>query len=137
MLAGPAQVGLGLDAVHGIPDGPANTILVSEKNLNLVVLNNTANVEDDNSGYACGYDWDNIRWGIEQPRPDRYDTTSTQNKHATYFGSSHPASFNAVFCDGAVRTIRYNVDLSIFQKAARRDDVKVNPRTARYNFDDL
>jgi len=139
VLGGTTQIGLGLDKVHGIPDGPANTILVSEKNLNLAVLNNASvNAGDDNSGYACGYDWDNIRWGQEQPRPDRNDpNSSTWDDAKRYFGSSHPISFNAVFCDGGVRTIRYNVDLNVFKKAVGRNDTQVNPTTARYNFDDL
>jgi prepilin-type N-terminal cleavage/methylation domain-containing protein len=133
VLAGKAQTGLGLGDKHGIPDGPANTILVSEKNLNLTVLNNAAvNAGDDNSGYACGYDWDNIRWADNYPRPDR-----SADDTAKYFGSSHPVAFNAVFCDGSVRTIRYNVSHEVFKKAVKRNDVTVNPSTARYNMDDL
>jgi prepilin-type N-terminal cleavage/methylation domain-containing protein len=131
------KISLGLDQQHGIPDGPANTVLVAEKNLNLAVLNvESVNAGDDNSGYACGWDWDNIRWGTKSPAPDR-NLPANPTGSETIFGASHPVSFNAVFCDGAVRTIRYSVDLSVFKKACRRDDVKVNPTNARFSLDDL
>jgi prepilin-type processing-associated H-X9-DG protein len=130
-----APIGPGMDFLRGIPDGASTTLLVGEKNVNVAVLNDpTVNAADDNTGYACGYDWDTIRYAY-QPARDRNlpgDTTKGLN-----FGSSHPTAFNAVFVDGSVRAIRYNVANGVFQKAIRRNDVTINPATARFSLDDL
>ena len=37
------------------------------------------------------------------------------------FGSAHPSGFGAVFCDGAVRTFSYSVDLNVFRALGSRN----------------
>ncbi len=104
-----------------IKDGASNTLLVGEKNLNAAVLNDARiNAGDDNSGAVVGYDWDNIRWATEPPAPDRFVPNSDLSD--TRFGSSHPAGFNAVFCDGSVRVVSYSVKPTVFQYACIRND---------------
>jgi prepilin-type N-terminal cleavage/methylation domain-containing protein len=123
-----------------VVDGTAVTLMVGEKNLNRVFLNDVSQptgyaVGDDNSGYAIGMDWDNVRWADDAPAPDRFDPSPTGDAAATNFGSAHVNGFYGVFCDGSVRIIRYDVSsrylpaiptgyrlMGVFQKLCIRND---------------
>src|SRR5262249_23556409 len=85
-----------------IPDGAANTLLLSEKRMNPLTLD--TNVEDNDQGYAAGWDWDEIRWALNAPKQDRIGEQTPDR-----FGSMHVAGINAVFCDGSVRMIGYAI----------------------------
>ncbi len=110
-------------------DGASNTILVSEKCMDVGLYG--INQADDDGGYIDGWDWDEIRWGYFPPSPDWYDPdpamanpdpTSTNVTLRAAFGGSHPGVFMAVFLDGSVRTIRFQVDLTTFGYACSRSD---------------
>ena len=123
-----------------VKDGTSNTMLVGEKNLNSAFLNDISQptgytVGDDNSGWAVGMDWDNVRWADVAPAFDRFVTGTGGNVSATYFGSSHAFGFYAVFCDGSVRMIPYDIsssysqskptdyaNMGVFQKLCIRND---------------
>jgi prepilin-type N-terminal cleavage/methylation domain-containing protein len=127
--------------ISDITDGTANTLLIAEKNLNRFLLNDASfpngyQVGDDNSGYAIGMDWDNVRWADLPPKQDRYDTSPPASyTSATYFGSAHVEGMMGVFCDGSVRVIHYTIDsrfnpnqltnyasYGVFQRLCVRDD---------------
>ena len=40
--------------------------------------------------------------------------------NATRFGSAHPYTWSAVFCDGSVHSISYNISLATHQALATR-----------------
>ncbi len=108
-----------------VKDGTSNTVMVGEKNLNRAFLNDVSRptgytVGDDNSGWAIGLDWDNVRWADLPPAVDRFDPSTNGNLSATYFGSAHALGFYAVFCDGSVHLIRYDI-VSKFDGTAPRD----------------
>ena len=123
-----------------IADGTANTLMIGEKNLNRAFLNDNSlptgfYVGDDNSGWAIGLDWDNVRWADLAPAFDRYDNTTNGHQSATNFGSAHINGFYGVFCDGSVRLIRYDIKsaynpanptayktMGVFQKLCIRND---------------
>jgi prepilin-type N-terminal cleavage/methylation domain-containing protein len=88
-----------------IPDGASNTLLLSEKHMQLTTLN--TNVADNDQGYVAGWDWDEIRWARNAPKRDDHDS-SDENRGT--FGSSHIAGINAFFCDGSVRVISYSIE---------------------------
>ncbi|MFM8892238.1 MAG: DUF1559 domain-containing protein [Planctomycetia bacterium] len=108
-----------------ISDGSTSTLLLGEKCLNKGLLG--YDQADDDAGWVDGWDWDIVRWCHLQPQPD-YRNASPAAKHSGYtmerssFGSSHPGSFNAAFCDGSVRAVEYNVDARTFQQMGSRDD---------------
>ncbi|MEA1950448.1 MAG: DUF1559 domain-containing protein [Planctomycetota bacterium] len=109
--------------IADLSDGTSTTLLAGEKCLNVGLLGKSQT--DDDSGYLDGWDWDNIRWGYFPPSPDWNDPSAA---HAGYaflhgaFGSSHPEIFNAVLCDGSVRSFGYDVDLDVFKRLSSRND---------------
>jgi|SRR6516164_452339 prepilin-type N-terminal cleavage/methylation domain-containing protein len=112
--------------ISTIKDGASNTLLVSEKRMNLRFLGQ--NQSDDDQGYVAGWDHDVIRWAYRPPQPDGNQQDWTDNER-WQFGSSHFGAFNGCFADGSVRTIRYDVqsnpdpqNLGIWQRICIRND---------------
>jgi prepilin-type N-terminal cleavage/methylation domain-containing protein len=104
---GGARPTIGLE---GIIDGTANVILYGEKRLNVRFL--FGNRGDDNEGYTAGLDQDTIRYSDLRPLPDRLDNAAdnASGNGQWRFGASHPAAFNVVMCDGAVKTVSYRIE---------------------------
>ena len=97
-------------------DGTSNTLVAAEKRFSLGCINACCGF--DNEGYACGWDWDVMRWGDQAPMPDRRDSGDPSSR----FGSSHPAAMNALFGDGAVHGVAYTTDLETFARMCHRSD---------------
>jgi prepilin-type N-terminal cleavage/methylation domain-containing protein/prepilin-type processing-associated H-X9-DG protein len=106
-----------------VSDGTSNTVAVGEKNLCRDKLN--AGDKCDDHGYSWG--WDHGQAGNAdssvgrsdiQPQPDQ--SGCTEGTHG--FGSAHAGRFNAVFCDGSVRTISYSVSTTVFQNLSNVSD---------------
>jgi prepilin-type N-terminal cleavage/methylation domain-containing protein/prepilin-type processing-associated H-X9-DG protein len=95
--------------INQITDGASSTLLVSEKRLNLRKLGSVQ--EDDDVGYASGFDNDTMRKTEEPPAPDY---SAAEGDGDFRFGASHSGSFHAVFVDGSVRVITYTIDPQIF-----------------------
>jgi prepilin-type N-terminal cleavage/methylation domain-containing protein/prepilin-type processing-associated H-X9-DG protein len=123
---------LGGASTDGIPDGAANTLLVGEKRLNTAMFG--PDQYNDDEGYTAGFDEDTICWALRAPAPDSHNRADYQNQEGR-FGGPHPGGFNAVFADGAVRTIRYTIQsdnnsahYGVWQRLCiRNDGVPVDP----------
>lgn len=102
-----------------ILDGTSNTMVVGEKRMNIARLGNFQS--DDNEGYSSGWDHDVMRYTDRSPRPDHLDNPVGGDGNQR-FGSSHPGGFLAVFADGAVHFISYDVDLTNFHHMGVRND---------------
>jgi prepilin-type N-terminal cleavage/methylation domain-containing protein len=109
-----------------ITDGPSNTILVGERQLNLDQLGSA--IDDNESPFVAGWndDFDNYRIGglpdgtLLPPIPDDHrggDTMTTRR-----YGSSHLNGAFCVFGDGSVRLVSYNVNPVMFMRACVRND---------------
>ncbi len=107
--------------VSTITDGTSNTMLYAEKALHSARY--AGGDGNDNQGYWRGVDSDIVggvytpvspRVGVPyQPQQDsHFAGTYNYSGYYSMFGSAHPGGFNAVFCDGSVRTIRYTVDVN-------------------------
>jgi prepilin-type N-terminal cleavage/methylation domain-containing protein/prepilin-type processing-associated H-X9-DG protein len=103
-----------------VTDGTSNTLLVAEKRLNLGFLGQRQN--DDDTGYASGFDKDVVRYTTRAPAPD-YRATSGDGD--LRFGSSHPGRFNAALVDGSVRPISYSIDPTTFRFLGHKSDGQV------------
>jgi prepilin-type N-terminal cleavage/methylation domain-containing protein/prepilin-type processing-associated H-X9-DG protein len=115
-----------------VTDGTSNTYLLGEKYLNGdsyedgtdIADNETALVGDVNdvtrwTGYLVGQEW---RGSIASQ-----DTPGLCMGEA--FGSAHANGFNMAFCDGAVQTMSYSMDLQTHRWLSNRhDDNPVDPK---------
>jgi hypothetical protein len=113
--------------LEGILDGTANVILYGEKRLHLRLLGTLRS--DDDCGYMRAFDEETCRYSDLSPRPDRLDAVSsnTSNENGQYrFGSPHPASFNVVMCDGAVKSLSFRIESSDISTMPSIDNT-VNP----------
>jgi prepilin-type N-terminal cleavage/methylation domain-containing protein/prepilin-type processing-associated H-X9-DG protein len=102
--------------------GLTNTLLAADKRLNLTYLGQYQG--DDNEGYSDGWDHDVERYTNQPPLPD-YSAGSGDG--AQRFGGSHTGKFNALLCDGSVRTIGYTVNPTLFKNLGdRRSTAPIN-----------
>jgi prepilin-type processing-associated H-X9-DG protein len=100
------------DIVQG--NGTSNTYLVGEKYLNPQSYFDGSDPGDNETMYV-GFDNDTYRCAYSRPERDFVGRQLTKQ-----FGSSHPAGFNMLYCDGSVRLIEYGVTLTVHQAAANR-----------------
>ncbi len=105
-------------------DGTSNTIAAAEKHL--PPSRHGTDGGDNERWNNSGWDEDNIRYHFP-PQADTdpralVTTPSGGTVWRRYFGSSHTGGMNAVFADGSVRFIRFNVDPLVFMRACVVDD---------------
>jgi prepilin-type N-terminal cleavage/methylation domain-containing protein/prepilin-type processing-associated H-X9-DG protein len=104
-----------------VTDGASNTYLIGEKYLNPDCYF-TGNDSTDNGPALQGDNADIARWsGWSETNymPLLQDTPG----YWTYgFGSAHATGFNMAFCDGAVQSMSYLIDLETHRRLANRKD---------------
>jgi prepilin-type N-terminal cleavage/methylation domain-containing protein/prepilin-type processing-associated H-X9-DG protein len=110
--------------LQGIPDGTSNTLMVSERFIAPAWYDTYGGPETDvyRGGYTAGYSTTGVtlsRGAAYQPTQDR-PYAGTNDLYC--FGAPHPTAMNAVFADGSVRRIRYDVSLGVFQDVCRPND---------------
>ncbi|MCI0704946.1 MAG: DUF1559 domain-containing protein [Planctomycetia bacterium] len=129
--------------IAGVSDGTSNTIMVAEK---AIPASRYGSDGGDNERWNnSGWDEDNIRYhfppkhdtdptnylyrarpagaGFTGIYPATNDPTHSRNNiWRRYFGSAHTSGLNAVFADGSVRFVRFNVNPLTFMAACGADD---------------
>lgn len=108
-----------------VTDGLGETYMIGEKYLN---PDQYAIGRDlgDNETAMSGFDNDTNRCGgqAEFYQPHR-DEAGLRDK--MIWGSPHEAGFHMMFCDGSVRTVRYDIDQQVHnQLSNRRDGAKID-----------
>jgi prepilin-type processing-associated H-X9-DG protein len=106
--------------IRDITDGLSNTLMVSEKRINLAYLGQWQN--DDNQGYTVGFNYDTVRKTTRVPAPDY---SARVGDGGGRFGASHPGRVNAVFADGSIRPISYTIDARLFMLLGDKSDGQV------------
>jgi prepilin-type N-terminal cleavage/methylation domain-containing protein len=110
-------------SIKEITDGTSHVYMVGEKYMNsdFYELESTGDGGDGGDNHSCysGFDWDVIRWATdvwraEQDRPG-FDAFQS-------FGSAHAGVWQAVFCDGSVHTLPYDLDNVTHMRLANRFD---------------
>jgi prepilin-type N-terminal cleavage/methylation domain-containing protein len=102
-----------------IRDGTSNTLLAGDKRMNTNRLGMVN--DDDDTGYATGFDQDVIRMTDRPPARDYVAAAGTGDFR---FGSSHATGFNAVFADGSMHHVPYDIDPTVFRYLGNRNDGK-------------
>lgn len=126
-----------------VTDGTSNTMLIGEKFI--PPLNYDSGSEPtfagDDRGWSDGWDFDVVRSTGRTPQLDKdytyvsdpnvsYNSPSGEMKYYPFlFGSAHSAGFNAVFGDGSVHTINYEIDRAAFNSFGHRSDEGVTDRS--------
>jgi prepilin-type processing-associated H-X9-DG protein len=130
-----------------IEDGTSNTYLVAEKWVPADGYEGVLSSSDpgfswgENQSMYTGFEWDNQRvaWNPDQavtredpelwqPEPDRAGLGLAFPERK--FGSAHTGGFNAVFADGSVHTINYDIDPLAHRNLANRLDGQIIDSTA-------
>lgn len=103
-----------------IEDGTSNTVLVAEKYFDLEA---EGQCSDNNSMYQ-GYDWDVVRWMDVKDAylPQQDGSITPVEKCSKRFGSIHPGTVQAVYCDGSVRGLSFDIDPEAWQMMGIRND---------------
>jgi prepilin-type N-terminal cleavage/methylation domain-containing protein len=94
-----------------LTNGLSNTFMVGEKSLNLGDMGQQQ--ADDNQGYTAGFDQDSLRRTNLPPLHDVNRIGGYSDTGGFHFGSSHFVGFNAVFADGSVHVISYQIAVPI------------------------
>jgi prepilin-type processing-associated H-X9-DG protein len=117
-----------------ITDGTAKTMLVGEKYLRSDFYS-TGGSSDDR-GWTDGWDPDTMRCTCIQPINDsncdkEHSPCPPAFENSSYYtlimGSAHPGAMNAVFADGSVRGIDYEVDLFVLNGLGTRNSTSAGP----------
>lgn len=121
-----------------ITDGTSNTMVISEKFLKSDLYDGNEGLTwSDDRGWTDGWDADTVRSTCYQPRmdtigiPSDVQGTNVAAQFATgatdvpFFGSAHPGGMQAVFADGSVHTISYEVDKFVFDRIGDRRDGEI------------
>ncbi|HVT28199.1 MAG TPA: DUF1559 domain-containing protein [Lacipirellulaceae bacterium] len=109
-----------------ITDGTSKTMMVSEKWVHVTLYQgDPVNAQGDDRGWSDGWDFDAMRSTMTVPISD--GTDPIPNKQPTdplnyKFGSAHSGGMNALFADGSVTFIRFDVDLETFNRLGNRYD---------------
>ncbi len=103
-----------------ITDGLGKTLLIGEKTMDVTCVVPTRGCSDDNEGFTSGWDHDVLRHMASRPIPDaeRFGMGSGNSS----FGSSHPDAFNILMGDGAVKTLNYEIELTLWRRIGHRGD---------------
>lgn len=113
-----------------VEDGLSYTYFAGEKYLTPENYKSGQDLGDDFSMYA-GADFDVLRWTsptatlshfniIESPNLPSRD--GKMNFGAMSFGSAHSSGWNAVFCDGSVHSMSYELDAEVHRRFGNRRD---------------
>jgi prepilin-type N-terminal cleavage/methylation domain-containing protein len=102
-----------------ITDGTAKTYMVGEKYLAPESYDGSAGSGGDGHSYFQGFDWDVHRFAAENwpPVPD-----TPGADYYWMFGSAHPGVWHVVMCDGSVRGVSFDIDITTHRRLANRHD---------------
>ena len=106
--------------IASIRDGTTNTYLVAEKYLNPDAYYDGTDGGDNASMYT-GYEND-IHRSTHPDHAPRQDQAGVNLAGRQPFGSAHAAGFQAVFCDGSVRSLSYQIDATLHARLGHRAD---------------
>ena len=125
-------------ALRQVSDGASNTMMAAEKYLpvifydtlsyNPIIVNSDNAASDnagDNSSIFQGCDKDTVRWPGKDKMPLRdtvHGARASEPGGDESMGSPHTGGVNAVYVDGSVHSIQFEVDELVYNSIADRAD---------------
>ncbi len=118
-----------------IIDGSSKTLMIGEKFVRSDLYEGGS--YSDDQGWTDGWDPDTVRSTCIPPFQDSDGTAFSflplngttdyfgENADVVYFGAVHSGGINAVFADGSVHTIGYEIDPVAFNRLGAKDDGEV------------
>jgi prepilin-type processing-associated H-X9-DG protein len=106
-----------------ITDGLSKTFVVAEKRLHPERY--LSGDWHDDRGWSDGWDPDTMRSTMFPLRQDGNDPNLDDRWYGYCFGSPHPGGMNAVFADGSVHSINFDIDYTMFNRLAHRSDGEI------------
>lgn len=112
--------------LRDIVDGASKTYMVGEKYICSNMYKNGRSSGDDYSMYS-GADRDILRWTSRNSQVDHHDMwtplrDNSSNADYLRFGSSHDSVWHAVYCDGSVHAISFDITPEIHRCLGNRQD---------------
>lgn len=120
-------------AFQGIPDGTSNTLMVGERRINSLYIDNGTDFYDNEPAVRPADDCDVVRRA--QPvggswLGPAFDINIPTTAVGGYFGGGglcqfggpHVEGMTAALCDGSVRFMNYQIDVKVFKNACGRRD---------------
>ena len=110
-----------------ITDGTSHTFMLGEKYVRSDMYEGGG--YSDDHGWSEGWDPDAIRSTCFQPYQDsdgfQFDGSGNDDPFGhdadiVYFGSAHPGGFNAIYADGSIQTLNYDIDVVLFNALGTR-----------------
>jgi prepilin-type N-terminal cleavage/methylation domain-containing protein/prepilin-type processing-associated H-X9-DG protein len=112
-----------------ITDGTSKTMMITEKWVHYQLYAGESGVLADDRGWSDGWDFDSLRSTMTTPISDNTDpqpsndpTNGPKDPLNCKIGSAHPGGVNAMFADGSVTFIKFDVDLETFNRLGNRAD---------------
>jgi prepilin-type N-terminal cleavage/methylation domain-containing protein/prepilin-type processing-associated H-X9-DG protein len=113
--------------IADVLDGTNHTLVVAERFIEPAFYELGTKTDDDQHAFV-GHDHDTLRWtNLNFPPLRDKDLGAAVNSLTFSFGSLHSAGFNAAFADGSVRTIRYEVSMTVYSLLGNRKDGQAIP----------
>ena len=116
--------------IRDVVDGTSKTYLIGEKSVGTDFYDNGASVGDDQGPYVSD-EFDSMRWATDGQATNNYlspirDRAGQASKWGSVdirrFGSAHPGSLSMAFCDGAIKSVTYEVDEAVHRRLCNRRD---------------
>jgi prepilin-type N-terminal cleavage/methylation domain-containing protein len=111
-----------LQMISKIPDGTSNTVMLSEKAMNLEVAQSGCVGCNDNEGWIENWDNDTMVDSGTQPLADYTINYAYCGWGA---GSAHTAGFNVAMADGGVHFVQFSISLPVWQAMCQTNDGNV------------
>jgi type II secretory pathway pseudopilin PulG len=119
-------------SIRQITDGTSHTYLLGEKNLHVDHYETGGARNDDQSMYT-GWNEDTVRSTAITLLPNGTMVTAAsfppfpdeQAHHTWSFGGPHPGIWQALFCDGSVHSLPYDMEVFIHRDLGNRQDGNV------------
>jgi prepilin-type N-terminal cleavage/methylation domain-containing protein len=116
--------------VGDVSNGMSNTLMVGEKRMNLFNLGKDQ--QDDDQGYATGYEVDTARYTNRTPGQDLKTPGGWSTDGGGAFGSSHIAGFHAVLGDGSVHSVSFGISVNVLVDLGNVANTNVIPNDGEW-----